>query len=63
MGETITLALIINTFNQPDYLSRVLRAVSRQSVSLEEVLLADDGSADETKAVFDQWRAAQKFQL
>ncbi|HXR48094.1 MAG TPA: glycosyltransferase family 2 protein [Candidatus Limnocylindrales bacterium] len=61
MGETITLALIINTFNQPDYLSRVLRAVSRQSVSLEEVLLADDGSADETKAVFDQWRAAQKF--
>ena len=61
MGETITLALIINTFNQPDYLSRVLRAVSRQSVPPEEVLLADDGSADETKAVFEQWRAAQKF--
>lgn len=61
MGETITLALIINTFNQPDYLNRVLRAVSRQSVLPEEVVLADDGSADETEAVFDRWRAAQKF--
>ncbi len=61
MGETITLALIINTFNQPDYLSRVLRAVSRQSVLPEEVVLADDGSAHETKTVFEQWRAAQKF--
>ena len=61
MGETITLALIINTFNQPDYLSRVLQAVSRQSVLPDEVLLADDGSGNETKIVFDQWRAAQKF--
>jgi glycosyltransferase involved in cell wall biosynthesis len=61
MGETITLALIINTFNQPDYLSRVLQAVSRQSVLPDEVLLADDGSGNETKAVFDQWRTAQKF--
>jgi GT2 family glycosyltransferase len=61
MGETITLALVINTFNQPDYLSRVLQAVSRQSVLPDEVLLADDGSADETKAVFDRWRVAQKF--
>ena len=61
MGETITLALIINTFNQPDYLSRVLRAVSRQSALPEEVVLADDGSADETKTVFEQWRLAQKF--
>ena len=61
MGETITLALIINTFNQPDYLNRVLQAVSRQSTLPDEVLLADDGSADETKAVFDQWRVAQKF--
>lgn len=61
MGETITLALVINTFNQPDYLNRVLRAVSRQSVLPEEVVLADDGSSPETKTVFEQWRAAQKF--
>jgi glycosyltransferase involved in cell wall biosynthesis len=56
-----TLALVINTFNQPDYLNRVLNAVSRQKVLPEEVLLADDGSTDETKTVFEQWRARQLF--
>ena len=61
MGGTFTLALVINTFNQPDYLNRVLRAVSQQSVLPDEVLIADDGSANETKTVFDRWRAAQKF--
>jgi glycosyltransferase involved in cell wall biosynthesis len=55
------VTLVINTFNQPDYLGRVLRAVSRQTKLPEEVLLADDGSADETKMVFQQWRTAQKF--
>ena len=57
----MTLSLVINTFNQPDYLARVLNAVSRQSVLPDEVLLADDGSANETKVVFDRWRAGQSF--
>ena len=52
MGSAFALSLVINTFNQPDYLGRVLNAVSRQSVLPEEVLLADDGSADETKIGF-----------
>lgn len=53
------VALIINTFNQPDYLGRVLAAVSRQTEPSDEVLLADDGSGEETRQVFEQWRAAQ----
>jgi glycosyltransferase involved in cell wall biosynthesis len=57
----MTLSLIINTFNQPDYLDRVLRAVSQQCVLPDEVLLADDGSANETKTVFDRWRAERSF--
>ncbi len=57
----MTLSLVINTFNQPDYLGRVLNAVSRQSVSPDEVLLADDGSENETKMVFSQWRTAHSF--
>jgi glycosyltransferase involved in cell wall biosynthesis len=52
----MTLSLIINTFNQP-----VLRAVSQQCVLPDEVLLADDGSANETKTVFDRWRAERSF--
>jgi len=61
MGGTFTLALIINTFNQPDYLNRVLNAVPRQSSLPDEVLIADDGSENGTKAVFDQWRTKQTF--
>jgi glycosyltransferase involved in cell wall biosynthesis len=61
MDGAFTLALVINTFNQPDYLKRVLNAVSQQRVPPDEVLLADDGSEKETKTVFDRWRTAQKF--
>jgi glycosyltransferase involved in cell wall biosynthesis len=52
-------SLIISTCNAPEYLARVLRAVSRQTASPDEVLLADDGSGEETKQVFARWTAAQ----
>jgi len=55
------LALIINTYNQPEYLGRVLAAVTRQTHKPDEVLLADDGSGDETRAVFERWAGAQSF--
>lgn len=55
----MTLALIINTFEQPDYLARVLRAVSAQSSPPEEVLLADDGSGPQTQKTFADWAASQ----
>jgi glycosyltransferase involved in cell wall biosynthesis len=55
------IALVINTFNQPDYLARVLAAVSRQVSLPAEVLLADDGSAEETRQVINAWKAAQSI--
>ena len=39
----LSLGLIINTHEQPDYLARALSAVARQISPPEEVLLADDG--------------------
>lgn len=56
-----SVALIVNTYNQPDYLDRVLRAVSRQRIPAAEVFLADDGSDDETRRVFEKWASAQRF--
>lgn len=54
------IALVINTHDQPEYLNRVLNAVGRQSRLPDEVLLADDGSADNTRQLFQKWAATQK---
>jgi glycosyltransferase involved in cell wall biosynthesis len=55
------LGLIINTHEQPDFLARVLVAVSRQLSPPDEVLLADDGSGETTRRVFAGWSAAQSL--
>ena len=52
------LGLIINTWNQPEYLARVLEAVSRQHSLPDEVVLADDGSDGQTGQVFQNWAQA-----
>jgi glycosyltransferase involved in cell wall biosynthesis len=61
MTSAPKLGLIINTHNQPEYLARVLNAVSQQSSLPEEVLLADDGSGEETREVLRAWAAKQSF--
>jgi glycosyltransferase involved in cell wall biosynthesis len=61
MHPAPSLGLIVNTFNQPEYLGRVLRAISKLTHSPQEVLLADDGSEDETRQVFNSWAKAQSF--
>ena len=59
MSPTPSLALVVNTFNQPDYLLRLLNALSRQTQLPHEVVLADDGSDDPTRAAFEGWAAKQ----
>lgn len=49
------LALIINTYNQPQYLARVLKSIKNQTLAPNELLLADDGSHDETRRIFSEW--------
>ncbi|HEY9509655.1 MAG TPA: glycosyltransferase, partial [Verrucomicrobiae bacterium] len=56
-----TLAIIVNTFNQPEYLRRVLDALSPQLLAADELLLADDGSGDETRKVFEDWKSRQSI--
>lgn len=61
MSKPPTVSLIVSTFDQPEYLRRVLEAVSRQSRRPQEILLADDGSEDETREIFMRWSAQQPF--
>jgi len=58
MNAAPSLALLINTYDQPEYLARVLAAVSRQQAQPDEVILADDGSGAPTREVFAQWAGA-----
>jgi len=55
------LGLIINTYNQPEYLARVLNAVDRQISAPDEVVLADDGSTAATRDVFTAGTAKRPF--
>lgn len=49
-------SLIICTYNAPRELEFALCGVARQSVMPHEVLIADDGSGDETRAIVERWR-------
>ena len=49
-------SLIITTYNRPDALALVLQSVMHQSTLPVEIILADDGSGDETRLVIDNFR-------
>ncbi|HYG24895.1 MAG TPA: glycosyltransferase [Verrucomicrobiae bacterium] len=55
-SNTPSLSVVVNTYNQPEYLRRVLRALDRQFAAGDELLLADDGSGAETRDVFEGWK-------
>lgn len=48
------ISVIVTTYNRPDALALVLQGLAQQNVHNFEVLVADDGSTAETKAVVDK---------
>ncbi len=51
MHKRPSISLLISTYNWPQALELVLLSVKRQSTLPNEVLIADDGSTDETKTL------------
>lgn len=49
-------ALLISTYNWPDALDLVLKSIMRQSVKPDELLIADDGSREETKLLIEEYQ-------
>ena len=45
-----SVTLVINTYENPRALEKVLAALTRQRVPASEIIIADDGSGDATKA-------------
>lgn len=56
MPEQMKISLIITTYNSAKLLDNCLRSVSRQVEMPCEVIIADDGSSDNTKDVVNAWR-------
>ena len=50
------VSLIISTYNRPDALLLVLRSIEAQVSKPFEVIIADDGSTNETKEVVDSFQ-------
>lgn len=58
-----TVSVIVTTYNWPSALDRVLNALSVQNYAQLEVIVADDGSTDETAELIHAWRATFPFPL
>ncbi|KAE9530986.1 glycosyltransferase family 2 protein [Testudinibacter aquarius] len=56
-NQRLQASLIVTTYNRPDALSAVLQSVLVQKTLPKEVIIADDGSTDETKTVIEQYQA------
>lgn len=48
-----TISLLISTYNWPEALATLLRYVANQTISPNEILIADDGSDEDTKKVIE----------
>lgn len=52
----MTTALIITTYNAPRDLQLILNSVAAQSTMPDEIIIADDGSRDETRQMIESFR-------
>ncbi|MBC3541897.1 glycosyltransferase [Rufibacter sediminis] len=55
-NRSMTTSLIISTYNWPEALEVVLKSVALQHELPDEVIIADDGSRAETKAVIERFQ-------
>lgn len=57
------ISLVITTYNSPVFLELVLKSVLRQTVFPLEVIIADDGSGEETRRLIDRYQAIMPVPL
>lgn len=50
------VSLIITTYNRPDALNCVIQSAMNQSELPDEIVVADDGSTNETMLIVQQWQ-------
>lgn len=61
MNKDITMAVIIPVYNVESYLVQCLESVIKQSVSFDEVILINDGSADNSRLICEEYTSKYDF--
>lgn len=56
-------SVIISTYNQPEWLRKVLIGYEQQSFKSFEIIIADDGSTQETQTVVKNFKAGSKLSI
>lgn len=59
----ITISVIISTYNHPEWLEKVLWGYEVQTYKHFEIVIADDGSTQETKKLIDRFNAEGKLSI
>lgn len=57
----VSIAAIVSTYNSPAYLLRALEGYGRQHRYPDELIIADDGSTEETAKVVEQFSRSAPF--
>ncbi len=63
MNKKIKCSLIITTYNWPQALQLVLKSVVKQTILPEEVIIADDGSSEETLHLINKFKESSALNL
>jgi len=56
-------SVIISTYNQPQWLKKVLIGYQQQTFKNFEIIIADDGSTQETKSIIEQFKDASSLAI
>ena len=56
---TIDTSIIISTYNSPEWLAKVLHGYNNQTYRLFEIVIADDGSKQETRDLIEEIKDRQ----
>lgn len=62
-NDQLHITVIMATYNMPGWLDRVLCGYEQQTYTNFDVIVADDGSGQETQEVVDRYRERGKLQL
>ncbi len=57
------ISVIISTYNRPHYLKRVMEGYLNQSLSPDELVIADDGSSQETASMVEEVSADTRINI